>query len=388
MSNDILISIVVPIYNVGQYLEKCISSIMNQTYKNIEIILVDDGAEDESPYICDNVAKKDERIRVIHKENGGLVSSRKAGVSVATGDYIVAVDGDDWIGDNWIQEYAEAIAKSDADIVYRDGILRDSDGKILDTSMRIKERLYQGDEIIDDLVPLFIDFNPGVVKYVKLNSVAWCYKRSLIQEQIQYVRNEFTICEDMALVTYCIFNANSIFVTKGGKYHYIQRTESMSFMPVDDKKMTTLQNDLLLFLKTLDVSQRVIDIYELLFKVNMLVIDYSKLLKQEQEHLPFFPNVKKGESVVIFGAGRVGRQMYNVIKKYGFCKILAIIDSKSELYKDIDVQEIDYIKKIEFDHVIIASLVSQNIESMRAQLYNLGIPVNKVDFVQPDGKTN
>ena len=91
------VSVIVPIYKVEPYLDQCVQSIVNQTYKNLEIILVDDGSPDNSPAMCDAWAEKDNRIRVIHKENGGFSSARNAGLDAATGDYIQFVDSDDWI---------------------------------------------------------------------------------------------------------------------------------------------------------------------------------------------------------------------------------------------------------------------------------------------------
>ena len=92
-----MISIIVPIYKVEKYIRQCVDSIINQTYEDIEIILVDDGSPDNCPQICDDYAKTDSRVKVIHKENGGIMSARKAGLKVATGEYIGFVDGDDWI---------------------------------------------------------------------------------------------------------------------------------------------------------------------------------------------------------------------------------------------------------------------------------------------------
>ncbi|MDI1303790.1 MAG: glycosyltransferase, partial [bacterium] len=92
-----LISIIIPIYGVEKYIDKCILSVINQTYKNLEIILVDDGSPDNCPAICDQYAKKDSRIRVIHKINGGLSSARNSGIDIATGKYITFVDSDDSI---------------------------------------------------------------------------------------------------------------------------------------------------------------------------------------------------------------------------------------------------------------------------------------------------
>lgn len=111
-----LISVIIPIYKVEEYLDECISSVVNQTYKNIEIILVDDGSPDNCPAICDDWAKKDKRIRVIHKENGGLSDARNAGIDVARGEYIAFVDSDDYIKPDMIKKLCVAICKEDADI--------------------------------------------------------------------------------------------------------------------------------------------------------------------------------------------------------------------------------------------------------------------------------
>ena len=97
MSKIIKVSIIVPIYMVEKYLVRCIESIISQTYSNLEIILVDDGSLDDCPQICDEYAKKDNRIKAIHKKNGGLSSARNAGMEVVTGNYILFVDSDDYI---------------------------------------------------------------------------------------------------------------------------------------------------------------------------------------------------------------------------------------------------------------------------------------------------
>ena len=111
-----LISIIVPVYNVERYLEQCVDSILAQSYHNLEIILVDDGSPDNCPQICDNYAKKDSRVVVIHKKNGGLSDARNAGVAIAKGEYIGFVDSDDWIEQDMYKTLMEAIQVYDADI--------------------------------------------------------------------------------------------------------------------------------------------------------------------------------------------------------------------------------------------------------------------------------
>lgn len=114
---NIKISIIVPIYNVENYLDKCIKSIINQSFKNLEIILVDDGSPDNCPAICDEWAKKDNRIKVIHKENGGLSDARNAGLAVATGEYIAFVDSDDYIEADIYKKLLSVALNNKCDIV-------------------------------------------------------------------------------------------------------------------------------------------------------------------------------------------------------------------------------------------------------------------------------
>ncbi len=113
---NIKISVIVPIYKVERYLRQCIDSIINQTYSNLEIILVDDGSPDNCGIICDEYAKIDKRIKVIHKENGGLSSARNAGLDIATGEYIGFVDSDDYIDKTMYEELINSIKKYDSDI--------------------------------------------------------------------------------------------------------------------------------------------------------------------------------------------------------------------------------------------------------------------------------
>ena len=115
MVKEPLVSIVIPVYNVEKYLEECMKSILHQTYANLDIVLVDDGSKDKSSDMCDEYAKKDFRVQVLHKENGGLMSAWIAGVKNSKGEYLVFVDSDDWIEPNMIEElvkYSEGSIQS------------------------------------------------------------------------------------------------------------------------------------------------------------------------------------------------------------------------------------------------------------------------------------
>lgn len=114
---NLLVSVIIPIYKVDVFLKKCVDSVLNQTYNNIEVILVDDGSPDTCPEICDEYAKQDSRVRVIHKCNGGQSSARNAGINIAKGDYITFVDSDDWIDPNAYKNLVSSAVENNLDIV-------------------------------------------------------------------------------------------------------------------------------------------------------------------------------------------------------------------------------------------------------------------------------
>lgn len=129
MTNN-LISVIVPVYNVEKYLERCIESIVNQTYQNLEIILVDDGSTDNSPLICDEWSQKDSRIKVIHKENGGLSSARNAGLDCFEGDFLLFIDSDDEIVENAVELLYRAVNENSCDMAVGRYALVENDAEV------------------------------------------------------------------------------------------------------------------------------------------------------------------------------------------------------------------------------------------------------------------
>ncbi len=113
-----LISVIVPVYNMEKYLDRCVESLINQTHKNLEIILIDDGSRDSSPQLCDDWASKDNRVKVIHKQNAGVSSARNDGIAVANGDFIAFIDSDDWIDETMYEKMIQKQKELDYDIVF------------------------------------------------------------------------------------------------------------------------------------------------------------------------------------------------------------------------------------------------------------------------------
>ena len=165
-----MISVIIPVYGVEKYLSRCLDSIINQTYRDLEIILVDDGSPDNSGKICDEYAAKDSRIKVIHKENGGLSSARNAGLDVATGEYIGFVDSDDWIEPQTYNMLFSAIEKNNSDIAI-------CGHRMVYDNTSTSKATYSNDEYLSyDLLWNEI--------FGKLNNAAWnkLYRKNLIDD--------------------------------------------------------------------------------------------------------------------------------------------------------------------------------------------------------------
>mgnify|MGYP004458462943 CR=1 FL=1 len=215
------ISIIVPIYNVEKYIRKCIESIINQTYRNIEIILVDDGSPDNCGKICDEYAKKDSRVKVIHKKNGGLSDARNKGTEVATGEYIMYVDSDDYIELSACEELYNIINAGNVDIVCYNFKKVDELGNIIDNkkiysqgnSKKEIEMSFK-DAMIDNLYRKHIRYEAGSKIYA--NKIA---------KKISFPTN--MLAEDFATFYKFLAEARKIIFYDRCLYNYVQRNGSI-----------------------------------------------------------------------------------------------------------------------------------------------------------------
>lgn len=220
-----LISIIIPIYNVAQYLPKCLDSILAQTYKNLEIILVDDGSKDNSGKICDEYAKKDTRIKVIHQKNGGVAAARNTGLAIANGEWIGFLDSDDWIEQDMFEYLLNLTCKYDADIAQC--------GIFFEDNIYVKEIAYPEKEYF---APYGIEkFTNSDMRFI-VNSVCNKLYRADIIKNIKFDTN-YPIGEDL------LFNIEIMLKIKGiafgvlRKYHYLYYKDSASHLAPTLKKI-------------------------------------------------------------------------------------------------------------------------------------------------------
>lgn len=221
-----MISLIVPVYNVEPYLKRCISSILAQTCRDFELILVDDGSTDGSSELCDLYAGQDGRIQVIHKENGGLVSARKAGIAAAQGEYIGFVDGDDWIEPQMYEHMLDTAMRERADIVLG-GSIEDAGVRSIHKTNRLEPGIYEGQRLRKALYPYMLCagdfFCMGVQPYI------WnkLMRRELAYSKIMAVDDRIRVGEDVAAVMPMLLKADRVAITDHCDYHYCIRSSSM-----------------------------------------------------------------------------------------------------------------------------------------------------------------
>lgn len=211
---ETLISVIIPVYNVEAYLARCIDSVLAQTYANLEILLVDDGATDTSGAICDEYAARDSRIRVIHKANGGLSDARNAGLEACRGEYVVFIDSDDYISPLHIQNLWEALSAHDADIAVSDFLVSESSDAAF-RSEKTQTLCYTTQEALREMF------------YAKAFSCSACGKlyRKAVFGQVRFPKG--MLFEDLYTIPRVTQNASRVVFSDDVTYCYFQRSGSI-----------------------------------------------------------------------------------------------------------------------------------------------------------------
>lgn len=389
--NTPLVSVIVPIYRIERYLGTCIESIIKQTYKQLEVILVDDGSDDRCRDICDLYSSKDNRIKVIHKENGGLVSARKEGMKNSSGEYIAYVDGDDWIEPDFIERMITDAVENQADIVCA-GQTRD----LFDVSFKMQNPYpngaYRGKELIGlkcNMLSYGEFFSLGISTYV------WnkLFRREIVFDCQLNVDERISIGEDAAVTYPAILKSDCVCVNDCVSYHYRQREDSMlkksSDFTVEAEKlrvlyeyMTSFDNEIY---NKFDLSRQITD-----YVLGICIIRSGGRLP-ENDSYSTFDDAYYNKRVVIYNAGTFGQQLVNRFNESRHCKIVKWIDDDFWEYRRccLDVDSVESINQVEFDYVLIAVLDGEYAKKVRNRLISLNVDSNKILLVQcPENQRN
>lgn len=363
------ISVIVPVYKTEQYIRQCVDSIINQTYKNLEIILVDDGSPDNCGRICDEYAELDNRVKVIHKVNGGLVSARKAGVGAATGEYISFVDSDDWIDISAYFNVVQKITEHNADIIVF-GHNRVNENKTYKCYENLHDGLYNRINLQEHILAINDIFYHRIISPVCWNKII---KTSIVKKNISKVDNKTKIGEDAALIFPCAMMAESIYIMSDTLYYYrLRETSMMHEKDVNRyKNVEIVINRLIEALKENNLDKSLIMKKQLFLYVAdlMLITDASHFFDDLSE---LYPKLKENDRIAIYGKGVYAQSLTFLVEKNNKYVISGYFDSSS-------LNELD---SMEYDYIIIAVTVSSFVEEMLEVLSEKNIPYEKILYLR------
>lgn len=407
-SGEELISVVVIVYNVKRYLKECIDSIINQSYQNLDIVLVDDGSTDGSSQLCDQFAKEDKRISVVHKENGGLVSARKMGIKAAKGEYIAFVDGDDWIDEDMYEKLYLFSKIFAADIVLS-GIIREKPDEVKCDYNAVPNGYYDKENLEKNIYP---DMMYAKDKCSPLIDPSLCnklFKTELIRDTLLKVDSDiFYLGEDAATTFPCLLKAESVYVTDFCMYHHriIIKNKSSVY------KREKVYERLVLFYKNLtsnlkdssyseimlpqvngyflhllnSITKETINFDIMLFCRNLLFHKEETATPQMEMNMYKFPvgQFMKYKKIVLYGAGKVGQEYYRQITSLGSCIVLWA-DKRYKLLSNsgFPVRDIKDAKKLEYDVILLAAKQKVMADEMQNDLINAGFDKEKIVWAKP-----
>lgn len=382
---ETLLSVIVPIYNVEAYVEECIISILNQTYKNIEVLLMNDGSTDNSTEICRRYAKLDNRIKFYSQDNQGVVSARKNALAHIRGEYVTFVDADDFIELTFFQDMMSQV--NGHDLVtsgYYNGY-----GLCTKFFDGIHEGEYCTESELGYLYSNLIQL--GEKKEIGIIRSMWAkiYKTDLVKVIFKEIDETISIGEDGDFLYRYILKCKSIQITKLCGYHYRMREDSVMssvnkrFLRNIDSIYNTLEpvflnhpyRDVLLVQLQGWIAQMINQApYYLGFPIEMHTTSYV------------YPELKTiaGKDVVIYGAGNVGRSYKNFFERYGVCDVKLWVDKNTNTYENMyTISKVKDVLNCKYDYIVIALKSESLATEVIKELSEIGVETDRIIWKKP-----
>jgi glycosyltransferase involved in cell wall biosynthesis len=343
---------------------------------------VDDGSTDSSGDILDKYAELDNRIRVIHNSHCGTVCTRKVGKQIAIGDYLMDVDGDDWIETDRVEILVNAINDKPADLIYMSGMYRDTENiSILSEHYFVDEMFYAGEKIEFEFLPLIADINKSLGKMLIRNSYLWAVKAPIGKFCQSMVNDDALLLEDSAFVYWYLQYCNSVLVISNPTYHYLQREQSVSHRNITLNELRnsakTLFNSEEGMHFSSEFSRKLVD--------NLIYFNMVNLCCFEEDDKVIYPfsNIKKNSDVAVYGCGGYGQRFVRKMIETRACNITCWVDRNVRQYDEInkEVKDISKLNEVEFDFVVIAIINEDIAMEVSNNLISMGIPKDKIAMI-------
>lgn len=375
-----LISVIIPIYNVEDYLSKCIESVCEQTYSNIEVILVDDGSNDKSPQICDQYAKGDSRIIVIHKKNGGLTTARKVGLQASHGEYIGFVDGDDWIESEMYEEMIRHAVAEEVPLVVS-GMYRENGGIVYAEwkSGPFEEGLYEGDKLYCLKQSLF-EMNGS--------SCNKLFKKDMLYELLMNINDGLAGVEDDLFSLEYILKASKIYIMDKAFYHGVERSTSATHSVHKDWYFQ-------MHIAIQHYNAMMVNFPDAIF-IEKCQKNIANKLMSGIRHICeniFIPQywyediicVEEKKDIIIYGGGVAGENYYYWASKVKKIRIVGWVDtyaSQSKLTQHT-LDDITSVLTKKYDSIVIAVKNEKIVVNIKHELLSMGIDESRIKWGKP-----
>lgn len=394
--DDDLLSIVVPVYNVASYLTRSIESILSQTYRNLEVILVNDGSTDGSGDVCEKYARLDPRVKLISQENQGASAARRNGVRLASGTYMGFIDPDDYIDADFYEQLMAC--RGTFDVVISQW-LRESDSGIRRCYDTFRPGAYETPEDMEFLLRHLINVSlPGGSVNIKPGIAAYLWNKlfrtSLVKEAVEEIHVDLPVNNDRPIIYCVMLKCRSVLVTEICGYHYMVREGSIahavdrdcrylksacafyglmeSMLDGDPRREFLLPQ---VQLKTAEELTRV--------PVKMGFPKEARL----QLKTPVFPfvNLLEGKRIALYGADLLGNSYRRQILKWNVCEIAVWVDEAWEEYAraGLEVSPVEHLLDRPYDCVVLAVSDQASADSIRRKLIGMGIEDSRILWRAP-----
>lgn len=389
---ECLVSIVIPVYNVEKYIRECVDSIINQTYSNIEIILVDDGSKDASGEICDEYARKDDRVTVFHQSNQGVVRARKCGIEHASGEYLCFVDADDCIQEEMIEFFIGNIGT--ADMITTGYNYVNKQGMIIQKYDGLSEGIYQTKEEMKYFIAnvmMFEHHNGSHFEY-GLAPYLWnkMYRTALVKSFLNDLDEQMVYAEDNEFVIRYVLKAKSVVVTKECFYLYKYRENSA--ITASSNRFMYDMNKLYIVLRDV-VSGHPME-KELIRQIELCILYRLKTIPSRMgfssiaqctRHIFPYTNLLNGKNYILYGAGAVGISYYKQIQNMDEGNLVLWVDRNWEKLMELDgvINPVESIKEVEYDCILLAVEKEELAEDIRKKLLEMGVQPEKIWWKKP-----
>lgn len=371
-----MLSVVIPVYNVEPYLRRGLDSVLAQSFADMEVICIDDGSTDGCAEILDEYGQIDDRMRVIHKKNGGLVSARKAGAMLANGKYITCVDPDDWIESTMYEEMLPAIESEDADVV-TSGCYRDYGTHTVIENEPLEAGVYMGDKLRTHIHERMIDTEMFFKSNLAVHLWQKIYRREFYLQYQLAVDDRISVGEDDACVYPMILNAKKIVVMGKNYYHYCMRSTSMMATRNIEKEkesytvlLTYLRNQFYKHSEIMTIKKQ----YQYLALYTMLLRMPEQVISYDGVTLIPYGEISSEERLVIYGAGRFGQVCMDYLENNTDLNIVAWVDRAGNDRTICPEQ----LTNISYDKILVTVLMGDALKSVEEDLKKAGIQKEKI----------